>query len=275
MILVVDTGTTKTQAAFLNGGNIHFFEEFRGINFANSRPAEIDSWWSALKNASRIIAPQRWKKIIVYGAGVTSENRSTIPEFSGAEVYFYSDLLGSARAGLGTEKGIAIILGTGSNAGFYDGKEISKKVGTLGYLLGDEGSGYALGRKILQNYFRGFLEKEVSDRIETLSGVPASEFLPTLYKSPEPRKKIAGFSRIISEFPGYEKLISLAKGEIERFFMAQIQPLNVPAGTPVSVTGTVGFYLKHIVEEQIASSGLKLARIIRFPIENLVKFHAK
>ena len=51
---------------------------------------------------------------------------------------------------VGAKLGIAVILGTGSNVGLYDGKQLVKTVGGLGYVLGDEGSGVHLGKDIVE-----------------------------------------------------------------------------------------------------------------------------
>ena len=58
-------------------------------------------------------------------------------------------MLGAAHALCGKTAGIAFILGTGSNSCFYDGKKITANISPLGYILGDEGSGAVLGKRLV------------------------------------------------------------------------------------------------------------------------------
>ena len=72
--------------------------------------------------------------------------------FPKSKIHVDHDLMGAAKALCGNEKGIACILGTGSNSCFYNGKKIVKNSPGLGYVLGDEGSGTYLGKKVIQYY---------------------------------------------------------------------------------------------------------------------------
>ena len=86
--------------------------------------------------------------------------------FTASETEVQTELLGAARALCGKQKGIACILGTGSNSCFYNGKKIVKNSPGLGYVLGDEGSGAYLGKKVVQYYLYHTFDEELKARFE-------------------------------------------------------------------------------------------------------------
>ena len=164
MILAADSGSTKTDWALLSAGKEPVFFKSAGLNpnFADmaTAPAEIRS---ALPAG---ICPEDVSGIWFYGAGVNSLTagkmermlRETFP--SAGEISVESDMLGAARALLGRERGFVAILGTGSNSCLYDGAEICRNVPSLGFVLGDEGSGGAMGRLLLRDCLRGTSDRD-------------------------------------------------------------------------------------------------------------------
>ena len=96
--------------------------------------------------------------VYFYGTGLSNpQNASQLKKalkavFTKASFDIQTDLVAAARATCQNKKGVACILGTGSNTGFYNGKKITKNSPGLGYVLGDEGSGSYLGKKVIQYY---------------------------------------------------------------------------------------------------------------------------
>ena len=84
------------------------------------------------------------------------------PLFPNARFDVAMDLVASARALLGNEPGFAAILGTGTNSCLYDGTRITHNVDSMGFLLGDEGSGAYMGKRIIGDFIRGHMPEEVS-----------------------------------------------------------------------------------------------------------------
>jgi len=103
-------------------------------------------------------------------------------------------------AGLDSEDGITVILGTGVCSFLQKNGEHSM-VGGRGYLIDNGGSGYHLGRDALNAYF---CEKDgtgcatrLSDKVETLSGVSLKELVQKVYEGG--KKYIASYAGIVYE----------------------------------------------------------------------------
>src|SRR4051794_23721235 len=122
--------------------------------------------------------------------------------FPAASIKADTDLLAAARALCGSQKGIACILGTGSNSCYYNGKKIMKSLASLGYILGDEGSGAYLGKKVLQYYLYNTFDEDLKSRFDAMFVTNQMEILETLYKKPFPNRYLASFAIFLSENRG-------------------------------------------------------------------------
>jgi len=153
MILIADSGSTKVEFRLLETNEEEKIFILQGINpFYQS---EVEIIELIKRDLYSSLSECNIRKIYFYGAGCEFPDKKKLLEnallhsFPKVEVFIGSDLLAAARALFGTDKGIACILGTGSNSCFYNGQEIEKNVLPLGFILGDEGSGAVLGRKFI------------------------------------------------------------------------------------------------------------------------------
>jgi len=109
------------------------------------------------------------RQIFFYGAGCSTENKNALLTeamrdfFRHASIHIFHDILGAARALLGKEPGIACILGTGCNSCYYDGKEITTGVPSLGYIFGDEGAGSNIGKRFMEKYLKDKLPPDLKE----------------------------------------------------------------------------------------------------------------
>jgi N-acetylglucosamine kinase-like BadF-type ATPase len=71
-----------------------------------------------------------------------------------ARIVIVNDALIALMAGIGHEPGVVIIAGTGSIAYGHNGQGQAARAGGWGYVLGDEGSGYWIGRLALRAVVR-------------------------------------------------------------------------------------------------------------------------
>ena len=150
MVLIADSGSTKTHWRFLNGDHIEQHETV-GLH-----PRFIDE--EVVKSVLKPLAERynHVNKLYFYGTGCAegSSGQAFLQTqlqnyFKTAKVYIHSDLLGAAHACYGSAAGLIGVLGTGANTAYYDGTILQQIVPSLGYLLGDEGSGAHLGRLLL------------------------------------------------------------------------------------------------------------------------------
>ena len=157
MILIADSGSTKTDWAAVADGMVQHRIQTEGINPFVQTDDEILSILSSLISQLGDDGISR-ASVFFYGAGVRGEMaermQGLLGRFFSSDVAVASDLLGAARALFGKCEGIACILGTGSNSGLYDGCRIVENTPPLGYILGDEGSGAVLGRLFINALFK-------------------------------------------------------------------------------------------------------------------------
>ena len=169
MKLVVDSGSTKTDWGFFNTVYDLKAVKTQGINPCHQSEEEIRNIIrNELLPNTQNIDLGTVSEVFYYGAGCATESICTqmaalLKEFiPNASIAVDSDMLGAARALCGHAEGVACVLGTGSNSCLYNGKEIEDQVPSLGYILGDEGSSAALGRRLIGDCLKRQLPEAVS-----------------------------------------------------------------------------------------------------------------
>ncbi|MDE6026754.1 MAG: ATPase, partial [Muribaculaceae bacterium] len=194
--LIADAGSSKVEWAVLfNDGSQPVRFTTPGINALMTETRELVE---AFRKASENLPTScKVSAIYYYGAGcATSAICGKISDalqsvWDGAQPYVESDMAGAARALLGREKGIAAILGTGSNSALYDGEGIIGNIPPLGFILGDEGSGTALGKRLIKEIFKGKMPEELKETFFKEFDISLPEILNKVYKEPAPNKFIA------------------------------------------------------------------------------------
>ncbi|MFL5754016.1 MAG: N-acetylglucosamine kinase, partial [Bacteroidia bacterium] len=203
MILIADSGSTKTDWVLTDNDKNQFRFSTIGYN-----PYFIDSeniYHSLTQNLIPRFDAHKVKKVIFYGAGCsTTENSAIVHKaiskcFSNSEVKVEHDMLAAARALLGNKRGFAAIIGTGSNTCIYDGNDIEKNIDSLGYLLGDEGSGSCIGKKIIRDYMRGFLPIDLDHKFNTTYHLTNADIFDCLYNKRSPNRFLASFCKFADE----------------------------------------------------------------------------
>jgi len=198
-ILIADSGSTKTDWVLLDHNKKIIQVQTIGFNPYFQSSEEIsreikETLIPVLKDHISSIS-----QISFYGAGCSSPDKMQVVKqalylaFGDITSEVNHDLLAAARALCGKEKGIACILGTGSNSCLYDGKEVVENIPSVGYFFGDHGSGATIGKTFIQNYFDGKLPSHLKDAFEK-AGYHREVILENIYKKPMPSKYLAGVS---------------------------------------------------------------------------------
>ncbi|MCW3076271.1 MAG: N-acetylglucosamine kinase, partial [Bacteroidetes bacterium] len=191
MILIADSGSTKTDWVLLDEKNKKHYKTI-GYNpyFINSE----NIYHSLSEKLVPNFEPTVIKKVFFYGAGCSTTGNASIVNnaltrcFINSEISVGHDMLAAARALLGNKKGFAAIIGTGSNTCLYDGKEIENNIDSLGYLMGDEGSGSYIGKKIVRDFMRGYLPPELTKNFNDTYHLSNAEIFDNLYNKPLPNR---------------------------------------------------------------------------------------
>lgn len=274
--LIADSGATKAEWCLIrNGKKKGLFTQ--GINPYFLSSAQISQLiQNELASQLKKTEPEQ---IFFYGTGCANpKNASNIKKalkgvFPGAAVTVNTDLMAAARAVCGSEKGIACILGTGSNSCYYNGKTIVKNSPGLGYVLGDEASGAYLGKKVIQYYLYGTFDEDLRSRFEAKFVTNAVEILDSVYKKPLPNRYLAGFTMFLAENRGHYMIENIIEDGLNDFFFQHLCKYAEVWKYPVNFVGSVAYGFQDVIRELCSSYEFELGKIMKNPMEGLVEFH--
>jgi len=280
MLLIADSGSTKTTWSFINKKNEIKTFTTNGINPYYQSENEI---YETLKIDFIKLKYQNndIDKLIFYGAGCNGENvykvtlalETTFPLAKNIEVY--SDMIGAARAVCGNDYGIACILGTGSNSCLFDGKKIIEEQFSLGFWLGDEGSGGHLGKTFLQYYMRDELPDDLYKIFVSEFTLSKSEILNFTYNKPYPNRFFASFVPFLHKNQSNSFVYSLIKKSFCEFFDRYIKKYTDYKNTKINFIGSVAYHFREIIKEITSEEKLEIGKIIQSPSEGLIEYHLK
>ena len=198
MTLIIDCGSTKAEWVVLDGKNVvkRFITNGFNPNFTDNEIIR-----KTIEDAMNAIDNQNVKRIVFYGSGCGSDTNQNKVAMIFAMVYkindieVYPDTLGACHALFGRNPGIACILGTGSNACLYDGNKITQSIVSLGFMLGDEGSGCHIGKRIVHDCFLGIMPQDLRDKFDEKYHLDRETLLKNVYHGEAPSRYLAEFAR--------------------------------------------------------------------------------
>lgn len=276
MILIADSGSTKTHWCILQNG-VLLSEIFTdGINPFYQNELEI----IALLDSQLIpnLPETTIEQIFFYGAGCSFPEKKLLVShalvrfFSNAMIEIQSDLLAAARSLFQHEKGIACILGTGSNSCYYDGKDIVQNVSPLGYILGDEGSGAVLGRLLVADCLKNQLPEWLSEKFLDEYELTPAQILEAVYKKPFPNRFLAKFTPFILEHLEEPSIFNLVYDSFDAFLVRNV--LQYPLeDIKVGFVGSIAHHFRDTLEIVASERAIEISEIVQNPMSGLVKFH--
>jgi N-acetylglucosamine kinase-like BadF-type ATPase len=274
--LIADSGATKAEWCLLNNGKkkILFTQGISPYFLNTDQIAEL-----LLKELVPKLKNVTVEHIFYYGTGCSNiENAKSIKKalirvFPKAQASVNTDLMGAARAVCGHEKGIACILGTGSNSCYYNGKNIVKNSPGIGYVLGDEGSGAYLGKKVVQYYLYNTFDEDLRARFDAKYVTTTSEILDNVYKKPLPNRYLASFALFLVENRGHYMIENIIEDGLNDFFFQHLCKYNEVWKYPVSFVGSVASGFKDVLQQLCNSYEFELGTVLKNPMEGLIKFH--
>lgn len=274
MILIADAGSTKTDWALIRPG---LSPEIFNTPGLNPLLASSDRMRQSLREALATIPANSIDRIFYYGAGCTPQMAPRIGEALSqstgcTDTEVHSDMLGAARALCQDSPGIACILGTGSNTALYDGRQIVDSIPALGFILGDEGSGAAIGRRFIADMLKRRLPADIAPRFFAETGLSPSDIIDRTYRQPEPNKFLASLAPWVRAMVHRPEIEALVVDELSRFATRNLLPYSSP-DTPINFTGSIALHFRSQLEKALALSGLRIEAIISRPIEKLIEYH--
>lgn len=292
MILIADSGSTKTDWAIVIGGTQPVVIKTQGINPVHQSREQIvqilrEEFVGAMGStpevqrlrSSAILTPDFPLAVYFYGSGVRPEMeplmrsllRETFPQASVVEAH--SDLLGAARALCGHSEGIAGILGTGANSCLYDGKAIVSHMPALGYILGDEGSGAVLGKRFIHDLYGGLLSDDIRQTFEKETRLSLAEIIRRVYREPLPNRFLASLSEFISAHLDDAGVHAVVVRNFEDFLRLHIKSYQ-RQDLPVSFVGSVAFHYQDELRQAADNLNFHVGTILKTPLAGLIRYHS-
>lgn len=267
-ILVGDIGSTKSM--WLRNFGTTARVEMRGFNPIAHSAADGIRLFVELEASLEGIKPDL---IYYFGAGIlddTARDKVRVIAtdfFPSASIQIESDMLGACKAACGNEAGTVAILGTGSNCAVYDGSQVIRKATTLGYLLGDEGSGSDIGKKLAQAYFYQTMPQPIRELLDPYFKNDRISFLHDLYTSSTPNQLLADCVKGIGDKQSDPWVATLVSHCFSSFIYTHLIPLQ-PVG-PIHLIGSVGYIFSALIQHELIKAGLIPGSIIRDPVQQL------
>ena len=291
MILICDCGSTKAEWVVLDGENVakRFITNGFNPNFTDNEVIR-----DIIVEAKNIIDNQEVSRVFFYGSGCGSEANQNKVAMIFAMVFkinaieVYPDTLGACHALFGNNPGVACILGTGSNACFYDGEKITESVASLGFMLGDEGSGCHIGKRIVHDYFYKIMPEELRAKFDEKYHLNHETLLKNVYQGEAPSRYLAEFARFAAENIE-NQYIKKAVGDCFEEFLLSFRPdfpnpSNVKAEkgfldklemTMVGFVGSIAFAFQNILLQVLENHNIKCSKILKNPMDGLIEYYKK
>lgn len=276
-ILIADSGSSKTDWSLIGSRKKTRHFQTSGLNpFFRT---EEDCFRLLTEELPLNPAKTPIDKIVFYGAGVKDKSQEAFlakilkRHFGVTKAAVHSDMLAAARATSGQEKGVCCILGTGSNSCFYNGKKVVAQNPSLGYILGDEGSGTYLGKRVLQYFFYNTFDEDLRDAFRHKYGDDLSAILQKIYKGPQANRYLASFTQFLIEQRGHYMVENIIEDAFIDFHQRHVLKYRESWKYPIHFIGTVAYEFRDIIHSLHEQYGLDTGHIVKSPLEGLIRYH--
>lgn len=279
MILIADSGSTKIEWCVLDGGKVVAQVFTVGMNAMLLTEDEMAE--TMARELMPHIAGMAIDEVYYYGAGCLFDNicnnvRNAISRNlpSAKKIMVDTDLLAAARAVCGNEPGIACILGTGSNSCYYDGEKIVDNVSPLGYILGDEGSGAVLGKLLVGDVLKKQIPQHLIDKFMAQYSLTPQVIIENVYRKPNANRFLASLSPFLAENIEEPSVHRLVLNAFKSFFVRNVENYKDYRELPVNFVGSIAVNYREVLEEAAKALYINIGKIIKSPMEGLVKYHS-
>lgn len=276
MILIADSGSTKTTWWLTGQESSPRLIHTEGMNPYFQSEENINKTFHGLMPQLDVDS-RNIKAVYFYGAGCTSEKAGIVRHiigrhFPAATIDVNTDLLAAARSVCGREAGIACIIGTGSNSCFYDGNTIAENIPSLGYILGDEGSGAYLGRQLVSDLLKGMIPNELKEKFLDQYGLTTAIVIEKVYRQPFPNRFLAGLSPFLADNLHEPVIKQLVYDAFKSFFIRNLMNYDYK-NHQAGFVGSIAFRYKEILEEVATDHGVTISKIVQSPMDGLIAYH--
>ena len=218
-------------------------------------------------------------KVAFYGTGLGNPDNLKLMKvilqqtFSEALVEVTHDLMAAVHATTGRQKGVVAILGTGSNSCYYNGRKIVKNSPGLGYVLGDEGSGAYLGKRVIQYYLYNTFDEDLRARFDATFTVTGKEILESVYTQPLPNRYLASYTIFLAQNRGHYMIENIIEDGLNDFFFQHLCKYAESWKTSIHFAGSVAYGFRDVLQQLCISYEFDLGTIVQSPMDGLLKYH--
>lgn len=280
MIAIVYSGSRFSDWRLANKGKIITGFKAMGINPNLHDDRHILQ--SLNKSNNLINHAEEIKRIYFFGAGSSSADRKEKIQrvfnsfFKNARVFVDQDIVGAALATLGDNKGLIGILGSGSNAGYYNGKKMQENNYGLGYILADEGSSNWIGRRLLKSFLTETMPEDLYDLFIEEHPLDRKQVLEKVYNNPNPNQFLTSFADFVDENKAHPFIHGIVEQGFELFCENYMIPLQQKYGDyPLNFTGSIAATHEKTLRDVARKRGIRVDQIIHEPIHNLLHYYIK
>ncbi|QMW02411.1 N-acetylglucosamine kinase [Spirosoma foliorum] len=277
-ILIADSGSTKTDWRLVDSNGSTYAIQTDGFNPYYQTTAQMVNTLQA--QLIPYLNDTDITKVFFYGTGCTGPTvnpivadalQAVLPGLQVVEVN--SDMLGAARGAIGHQSGIACILGTGSNACCYEGGQLTRGIQSLGFWLGDEGSGGYLGKTLVRDFFQERLPAELREAFQLRYALDRPTLLENAYQKPFPNRYFAAFTPFLSEHLEHPYIANLVTEAFVLFLTTYVKRFPEASSWPIYFVGSIAYYFAKPLQLAVKQTGLTMGSILKAPAEQLVEFH--
>jgi N-acetylglucosamine kinase-like BadF-type ATPase len=278
MILIADSGSTKCDWAHLsNGGQIKKFQTL-GLNPQVQTKSFLENLITSCPDFDQI--EEKVEEAYLYVSGCsTNEHQHIIEDILKARlpnvrlIEVHNDLQGAARACLGDQQGLVAILGTGSNLAWFDGENLDFKTPALGYVLGDEGSGNHLGKRLIVSYLYGQMPSDLSEMFTKYFNMDKAELLNKVYQGDRPNAFLASWAPFLADNQDHPFAAKIISECFDSFIRNHVLAYPKNQRSEVNFVGSIPFFLKEPLSNALMAHDIKLGECLPKPIDQLIKYH--
>ena len=279
MILIADCGSTKIDWCLLKG------DEKVAQIFTTGMNALLMTQEEMTERIKEELMPHinsyTVDEIYYYGAGVISDeikshvvNALQANIASATKIEVATDLLGAARALCGRKPGVACILGTGSNSCYYDGENVVDNVSPLGYILGDEGSGAVLGKRLVGDVLKHQLPEQLCEEFLSEYKLDRNAIITRVYRKPAANRFLARFAPFLLKHIDEPAVHNLVFSSFTGFFVRNVESYEGYKDLPCNFVGSIALHFKSTLLEAAQAQGITVGTVIQDPMEGLIKYHS-
>lgn len=222
------------------------------------------------------------RRIYFFGPSASSSDRRekiyTVFEqfFKNARIYVDQDITASARSTLGDSKGLIGVLGSGSNAAYYNGKKITESNFGLGYILADEGSSNWIGRRLLKSFLTETMPDDIRELFVEKHPLDRKQVLEKVYNYAHPTLFLTSFSDFVEEHKSHTFIENMVQEGFRQFIETYLLPLRVQyPDLPVCFAGSIAGTHEADLRKVAGEFSIRIDQIVGEPIHNLLNYYIR